>query len=184
MKTKVMATITAVLVLGMTQFARATLVNWNSIVEDEIEYYIQTDKAVYDLGENVQMLHRVTNLMNEDVTIPCSRAPEFNLWVQKDGGAIWSLIHIFKWYSPGVELAVGEPKELSCNWDMRDDNGNLVELGIYAVVGVMYNEPWNYNNHGNYIPTEVAVPITIIPEPAAILLLAMGIVGVRASKSM
>ena len=31
--------------------AKANLVNSNSIVEDDIEYYMQTDKDVYDLGE-------------------------------------------------------------------------------------------------------------------------------------
>jgi hypothetical protein len=51
-----------VIVLSCAGMAGATLVNSNSIVQDDIEYYIQTNKAVYDLGENVEMLYRVTNL--------------------------------------------------------------------------------------------------------------------------
>jgi len=34
-------------------------VNSNSITQNNIEYYMQTDKSVYDLGENVEMLYRV-----------------------------------------------------------------------------------------------------------------------------
>ncbi len=33
----------------------------NFVVQDGIEYYMQTDKSVYDLGEDVEMSYRVTN---------------------------------------------------------------------------------------------------------------------------
>jgi hypothetical protein len=59
-------TILVVLVLGTAQVAKANLVNSNSIIQDGIEYYIQTDKFVYDLGENVEILYRVTNLRDEE----------------------------------------------------------------------------------------------------------------------
>ncbi len=166
------------LVLATGAKATPVPVNLNSI-EKDIKYYIQTDKTVYDLGEDVDMLYRVTNLGSEDVTIPCSRAPEFNLWVQKNEETIWSLVHWFKWYSPGVELLAGESIEIPHNWDMKDDNDNLVGPGIYDVVGVMYNEPWNYDNLGSYIITEVGVPITIIPEPSTLALLGVGLLYSR-----
>jgi len=139
------------------------LVNSNSKVVDGIEYYIQTDKAVYNLGENVQMLYRVTNLGDEEVLIGCSRSPEFNLLVQKDGETIWMKVQGWYWFSPGITLSAGESEEIRCNWDMKDNDGNLLEPGVYNVVGVMYNEPWNDYNHGIPYATEVAVPITIIP---------------------
>ncbi len=41
--------------------APANSVNSNSIVKGDIEYYLQTDKAVYEAGETVQKLYRVTN---------------------------------------------------------------------------------------------------------------------------
>ena len=41
-------------------------VNSNSIIKDNIEYYIQTDKSVYKLGEKVEMLYRVTNKRGEE----------------------------------------------------------------------------------------------------------------------
>ena len=35
--------------------------NSNSFIKENIEYYIQTDKKDYKLGENVGMLYGVTN---------------------------------------------------------------------------------------------------------------------------
>ncbi|MHC4308422.1 MAG: PEP-CTERM sorting domain-containing protein [Planctomycetota bacterium] len=161
-------------ILFITVSAKATLINSNSIVDLGIEYYIQTDKSVYDLGENVEMLFRVTNLRDEEVLIGCSQSPEFNLFVRKDGESIWALIHGFKAYSPGVELLADESKELTHSWDTSDDDGVVVEPGLYTVVGVMYNQTWNYYNNRGYIITEVGLPITIIPEPASLVLLGIG----------
>jgi len=163
-----------IVILFMTVSAKATLVNSNSIIDLGIEYYIQTDKSVYRLGENVEMLFRVTNLRDEAVTIGCSQSPEFNLFVRKDAERIWALIHFFSAYSPGVELLAGEPKELTHSWDMSDDDGVVVEPGLYTVVGVMYNQTWNYYNNRGYTITEVGVPITIIPEPGSLAILGMG----------
>jgi len=55
---------------------RTTLVDSNSIVEYGIEYYIQTDKSVYNLGESVEMLYRVTNVTDGNVKIGCALFPE------------------------------------------------------------------------------------------------------------
>ena len=41
----------------------------NSLVEDGIEHYIQADKAVYGLGEHVQVLYRMTNLREEQLRV-------------------------------------------------------------------------------------------------------------------
>jgi hypothetical protein len=55
-------------------------------------------------------------------------------------------------------------------WDMRDDTGYLIVPGIYDVIGVMYNEPWNVANGGTPSPTEVPVSITVTPEPSSMAL--------------
>ena len=61
-----------ILVLGTAQSAIATPVNSNSIIADGIEYYVQSDKAVYDVEDNIEMLYKVTNLTSEPVTFSFS----------------------------------------------------------------------------------------------------------------
>jgi hypothetical protein len=121
-------------------------------------------------------------LTDATITIPCSRSGEFNLLVEKNDESVWAAAHWFAWFSPGVELLAGGYRNIPYIWDMIGDNGNLVTPGIYDVVGVMYNEPWNYNNHGNPYATEVSVPITFVPEPATIFLLVLGTVMLRKPK--
>jgi hypothetical protein len=154
----------------ITASAKATLVDSNSIVDLGIEYYIQTDKPVYCLGENVEMLFRVTNLRDEEVLIGCSRTPEFNLLVQKDVETIWMKVYGWYWHSPGITLSPGESKELAHSWDMKDKDGFAVDPGTYTTVGLMYNELWNDVNHGEPTISKVGIPITIIPEPGSLLL--------------
>ena len=39
--------------------------NSKTIIEDGIEYYVKTDKTVYELGEHTEILYRITNLTDE-----------------------------------------------------------------------------------------------------------------------
>ena len=172
---KKVITIITVLVAALFSAPSGAEIVSNSKIVDGIEYYMQVDDSVYELGEDVEMLFRVTNLRIEPVTISCSRAPEFDFWVKKDEETVWTQIQGWYWFSPGVELFPGESTELTpYDWDKKDGYDNLVEPGIYDVLGVMYNEPWNYHNYGDYIPTEVGIQITIIPEPCSMFLLGFG----------
>jgi len=165
-----------ILLLGLVDFAEATTIeddwwnessilsdNSNSIVIDNIEYYIQTDKSTYNMGEDVNMLHRVTNMGDQDVTIQCNRIPQFNFRVKKNGNDIWSRYHFFLTKLSYIEIPVGSFIEKTFTWDMYNDNDYLIGPGIYDVVGVMYNSN-----------TEVSVPITVIPEPVSLVLLMTG----------
>jgi hypothetical protein len=162
-----------VLVLGIAPFAMATLVDSNSITQDGIEYYFQTDKSIYNLGENVEMLYRVTNLGVEDVTFSSLPLPEWNFWVEKDGEHIWRAINIWYGTITGFTLSSGESREFPALshpyvWDMRDDENNLVTMGTYSVIGGLYE------GSGHYDYTKVNVPIGIVPEPATLILLMTG----------
>lgn len=172
------------LVLGTVQIAMATP-DSNSIIVDGIEYYIQTDKPVYNLGENVEMLYRVTNLGDESVTFSFGWDPVYQFWVEQDEEEIWRAIGTRLPIVLNLTLNPGEFREFPDSflppnfaWNMRDNGGNLVDLGNYNMIGGLYD------SLGNYDYTKVAVSIEIIPEPASFLLLALGGFIFRAKKMM
>ena len=167
---RVISTIWLVLALGNCPIAAA--LNSNSVIADDIEYYVQTDKSVYNLGEDVEMLYRITNLGDEDVTFSFPHSPSWNLWVEKDGEDIWSAVKIWYAFGSGFTLAPSEYKGFPEEdppyvWDMLDDEDNLIDIGEYDVIG-----GFDAGSAEDYLYSRVSVPITIVPEPASFLLFA------------
>lgn len=180
MKTKTSLIIAIVIVFDFARIAGATLVDSNSIIEDDIEYYVQTDKFVYDLGEVVEMLYRVTNLGDEDVTFGFNVGPvddRGDFIVEKDGERIWDnlerpCIYVGTYFT----LSSLESKEFSWSWDTTDFSGHQVVPGDYDATGVLSDLSLAYIER--YVP--VSVPIEIIPEPGTMALFGMGLVGLLA----
>jgi hypothetical protein len=142
---------------------RRRRVNSNSKVVDGIEYYIQTDKAVYNLGENVKMLYRVTNLGDQEVNMWFPHSPVYNFWVAKDQEHIWRAVNAWWDVTTTLVLAPGESKEFPDYeppqiWDMSDTDGNSVSPGRYTVIGGLYagSGLWDF--------TRVSVGIRIISD--------------------
>lgn len=172
MKT-VILTIWFVVLLWMAAIAIAMPVNSNAVVLDDIEYYIQTDKAVYNLGQDVQMLYRITNLGDEDVTFILPNYPVWNFWVEKDGENIWTAVGGWHYTITEFTLSPGVYREFPDSWfyppyiwHMRDDENNLINIGEYDVIGGLDGGTVHYD-------TIVAVPINVVPEPASFLLFAL-----------
>ncbi len=178
------AIITIVLVLSLAGYTSATLVNSNSVVEDGIEYYIQTDKSVYNLSEDVEMLYRVTNLTENPVDIEgvldCEYGWAHFIITDDDNNEIWQWLHgppPCDWIT--LHLNPNESKEYQKIWDMMNDNGTYqydddfpIGPGLYNIMGELFRD-------GGYERVPVSVPIEIIPEPATILLLALGSLFLR-----
>jgi hypothetical protein len=156
--------------------------NSNSVVEGGIEYYIQTDKAVYDLGENVDILYRVTNLTENPITLgEGHRWPDCYGFIVKDNADnnVWLLprdIPILPTMNFGLS-AYGS-REYERLWNMMNDNGTSLEIddfpvstGLYTVTG----ELWLYEP---YEKVPVSVSIEIIPEPCSLVLLGTCFVGI------
>jgi hypothetical protein len=170
-------------ILFMTVSAKATLVDSNSsIIVDNIEYYMQTNKSVYDLGENVEMLYRVTNLGGLDVTFEFTAGPvddRGDFIVEKDGERIWDNLH-----RPRARvltqfiLSPLESRDFTHLWDMMDSGGNQVTPGIYDVTSALGDLGLAYAER--YV--QVSVQIEIIPEPSTFVLLGTGFTSLLVRK--
>ncbi len=159
-------------VLGIASFAMAAP-DSNSIIKDGIEYYFQTDKFIYDLGENVEMLYRVTNLRDANVTFEFAYQQQCSFAVWDAETRIWGWP---KYVNPAISsftLQPGEFEEFSKDWNMINDNtGVLVVPGNYDVFGTLIGSASD-----GTIPESVSVPIQIVPEPSSLLLMGMGLAG-------
>jgi hypothetical protein len=167
-----------VLVLGIAPIAIADI-DSNSIINNGVQYYIQTDKSIYNLGENVDILYRVSNLTNENVTLgTVSGDPlaHYDFRVTQGDSQIWRYPYI----SPTMViesfiLQPTETREFQTSWNLMNDNGTrgftdddfFVDPGIYNVTGVVYLFP-----SANRVP--VSLSIDVIPEPATFFLLVLG----------
>lgn len=176
----------AIVTLALARCVKATLVDSNSIVEDGIEYYIQTDKFVYDLGENVEMLLSVTNLRNEEWTFGYM-PPALDILVAAKEGGNFNTVWFWSWdgiWPAGPKLfrlQPGESVELNGIWPQIDLNGSWeiedhiqVLLGTYRIGSSGFNDIINNSS--------VTVEITIIPEPGSLLLLGLGGLILRKAK--
>jgi hypothetical protein len=146
------------LALAGTKEVRATCVNSNSVVEGDIEYYMQTDKPVYSLGENVKMMYRLTNLSHiNSVTFEFRNMQQWFFEVRKGTARIWAWP---KWVNPALSqftLYPGDVRGYLKEWDMMNDNtGTIVTPGTYDVIGSLLSLQ-------RYVP--VSVQIRIVEGP-------------------
>jgi len=155
--------------------AKATLVDSNSIVVDDIEYYIETNKALYDLGEDVEILYRITNLRDEKWQV-LDTAPLWMIFVAPEEAewfdAIWKLFDPSPPGPGGLTLQPNESAEISVIWPQIDMQGTLYEPGDDTQV-----PPGIYRITGRLKPTDtnVAVDITVMPEPSSLILFVAGL---------
>ena len=144
-----------------------------------MEIFIQTDKSVYELGEeDVEVLLRLTNIGEASRELTCLQEPGWNLHAfENSGGAslselvygpadpIWSLHRAFKQVVWSFTLDAGESVQYDATWDMTDYDGDLVASSTYEVVGF---------TPGGGAGTAIVLHT---PEPGTLMLLSLGVAG-------
>jgi len=136
-------------------------VNCNSIVKDGIEYYMQTNKSVYSLGETVEMLYRVTNLRDHEVTFNFNDQVQHYFTVKDNGNLIWDAPKVGPPAGSAFVLQPNGYKEYSETWDMVDNQGILITPGTYEITGSLHPVLLAREDKDKYVP--VSVSIEIVP---------------------
>jgi hypothetical protein len=139
-----------------------------------LEYYFETDKTTYALGETVQTVFRLSNGFPWTEQFQLPQQPAYDLEVWHDDTLIWHKNHgslIFPVFS-SLSIEPGEVLELRNSWDLYESSGSFVETGQYTVRSVYRGV------------RTMSVPITVVPEPGSlsVLLGAMGVALTRNRK--
>ena len=124
--------------------------NSKTIVDEGIEYYIQTDKSVYELGEHTEILYRITNLTDE-VWAVVGMGYVWDILVEvKEGQSLRPVWSFGSEHSPapgpgGLSLQPGESWELRVPWPQFNINWTgdpwdytQAPPGTYRITGVIY----------------------------------------------
>jgi len=169
-----------IVTLVLAGCAKANLVNSNSVFQDGIEYYLQTDKAVYDLGEDVETLYRVTNLRDETWSVTAF-IPVMVIIVEEREGENFNEIWPCEQYTVALypfHLGPNAYADISVIWPQIDTKGTWeieddtqVSPGIYRISGSFHS--------CSALDSRVAVDITIIPEPSSLVLFVGGLLIVK-----
>jgi hypothetical protein len=120
-----------IVILFMTGIVKATLVDANA-VDEGLEYYIRINKGVYDLGEAIEMLHRLTNVGNEtlNVTEPTvTYTISFEL-TRPEGDTLFAPAYITQPQPPGF------PNIITLNQGEYIEKLYYIMLGCNASVGI------------------------------------------------
>jgi hypothetical protein len=138
--------------------------NPNCIVKEGIEYCMQTDKVTYNLGEDVLMLYRVTNLRDENVAFVFLDQYQYFFEVTDNGAVIWFEPKVGEDMISYFVLEPNGYKEYAEVWNMMNDNGTygtnddfLVNPGIYVITGSLH--PIYLGLADQYVPVSVQIEI-------------------------
>jgi hypothetical protein len=179
-----------IIILGLVVCAketRATYVDAN-VVEDGLEYYIRIDKGIYDLGENIEMLHRVTSVGDEIFNVAELGIYSIRLeLLRPEGDTLFS-----PYFGPPFPpMPPGLPDIISLNPGEYIETLWTITSGRWGTDGEWVEEPFTtlgqYSISSKYLtwiyPGEpeilepYALDFEIIPEPSTIALFSLGLLS-------
>jgi hypothetical protein len=135
--------------------------------EGLLQVVVETDKDVYQLGEPVRVVQRITNMDQQfGIGWEFNDGSAFDLWVLRNETKVWSWKPLPAWIPEGsISLDPLESIEHQYTWDMTDYEGHTVAPGDYEIVGVI---SIGLGSGSTYI--------TIVPEPCVGLFVSVGFV--------
>ena len=182
-----------VVLAGAAGEARATIVDANA-VEEGLEYYIRIDKGVYDLGEAIEMLCRITNVGSENLNV--SELGIYTLsfeLTRPERDTLFSPYFgpPFPPMPPGlpdiVTLNPGEYMERRYDITSRrwGTDGQWVEEPFTTVGHYSISSKYENCGFGAEGPSKLepdALDFAIIPEPASVALFSLGLASLLVRK--
>ena len=145
-----MTKILIILLISIPLILNAQYENENSIIINNIEYYMAIDKYTYDFGDSVHMKYKITNLGSFPITLTFYSSQEFDFLVTQDSEEIWrwSCGQIFLTFVWIRTINPGDSSQALYSWDMTDNLGDLISSGNYEATGFFacsYNIPVSVN---------------------------------------
>jgi hypothetical protein len=153
--------------MGLHWLEDNTPVNSNCIVKDGVEYYMQADKSVYHLGENVAMLYRVTNLSDKVVRFCFRDQVQYYFEVTQNGDLIWLMPKVGLAAFSSFVLGSNDSNEYTENWSMVNENGTPwlldddfpADAGTYDIVGSLHPILLAQEDRDKYVPISVSIDV-------------------------
>ncbi len=100
---------------------------------------LQTDHAVYAVGQPVELTLAITNSGPDPISITAPSSQLYDFIVLKEGREVWrwSADKMFLTVVTRLTIFSGETRAFTERWDQRDRDGRLVTPGNYRVVGIL-----------------------------------------------
>ncbi len=146
--------------------------NSKTVIEDGIEYYVKTDKSVYELGEHTAILYRIANLTDEEWWVS-GMGYVWDILVEVKEGESFKAVWTFGSENPplpgpgGLRLQPGETWELRVPWTQfgmtrTGDPWDYTQAqpGTYRITGVL--DGYRTTEPSMEIHSRVSVYITVV----------------------
>lgn len=108
------------------------------VTQDNINYTLTTDKAVYGIDDPVDLTFTITNTGTEDARFefPTTQYYDFVIKRGSDEIARWSLGQTFVPNPAPLYLAAGKSMSFNTRWLQKDQDSHLVGPGSYDIAAI------------------------------------------------
>jgi hypothetical protein len=112
--------------------------NENSIIINDIEYYMAIDQFTYVIGDSVHMNYRISNRSSSPITFYFNTAQQYDFFVTQNSVSIWhwSFGFVFAQVIWFMTVNPGNSTEVFYSWNMTDYFGDPISPGNYEVTGI------------------------------------------------